>query len=133
MRAEYGVMVSRPKLAIDFEYVEPHQRDIDGDLRNWALDQRNGIRQNVAAGFSQYQSPPGVRRERGSPISVDHGAAVMLNKEIIKLPERNRLALHWCYVKKSSPKTGCKTCGTTAQGLYQLIRDARQMLINRCV
>ena len=52
-------------------------------------------------------------------------------KAVSKLPEKHRYAVRWCYVHRGHPAKAAKKAGVTIDGLYKLVRDGRQMLINR--
>jgi hypothetical protein len=48
------------------------------------------------------------------------------------LPEKHRYAIRWAYVWKWSPSKAMKDTGSTNDGLMLLLRDGRQMLVNKC-
>ena len=49
------------------------------------------------------------------------------------LPVNHRLALSWAYIKCSSPGKAARSLGLSLQGLRDMVRDGRQMLVNRRV
>ena len=72
--------------------------------------------------------------ERGSAsIPVDGADAAKIAKGVAMLPQVHREALQWNYVTGGSPTKARKRLGVTAQGLMRLVRDGRQMLLNRGV
>lgn len=66
-------------------------------------------------------------------MPVDFHDAAKISKGIAMLPQPHREALQWNYVTGGSPSKARSKLGVTAQGLLLLIRDGRQMLLNRQV
>lgn len=118
---------------VDFHAVEPHQRALDVRLCNWGR-WCNGTSVSLTSPmFRMTPPPPRVRGElaysAGQP--VDRMDAAEVAKAVAALPGPHRSALNWSYVKPVSPRRACQAIGTTLEGLAQLLRDGRQMLINR--
>jgi DNA-directed RNA polymerase specialized sigma24 family protein len=83
--------------------------------------------------FRLYQTPA---RARGGEVvtggmSVDTGDASKVAKAVTALPPPHRAAINWHYVKPVSPRRAAASIGTTLEGLALLVRDGRQMLMNR--
>lgn len=118
---------------VDFHAVEPHQRAIDARLRNWGRWCNGSTAPLTSPMFRMTPPPPRVRGEMAyaSADSVDRMDAAQVAKAVAALPERHRAAINWSYVKPVSPARACKAIGTTMDGLALLVRDGRQMLINR--
>lgn len=118
---------------VDFHHVEPHQRDIDKRLANWARWCNGSTARMVSPMFRLTPPPPRVRADMAYQIGdvVDSADAVKVAKGVAALPEYHRLALNWNYIKPVAPRRACQTLGTTMEGLARLVRDGRQMLINR--
>lgn len=116
---------------IDFDAVSPAHRDIDARLRNWArwVKGGNGGR-DVHPMFRQYR-PDNWEREVSAHEPVDALRAADMQKAVGKLPEKNRHALGWVYVIGGSPRQQAQKLAVSMAGLYGLIVDGRQMLINR--
>lgn len=124
-------MLMKTKM-VDFHSVEPHQREIDGRLRNWGLWCNGTTVSLTSPMFRMTPRPPRVRGDIAySANSVDRMDAAQLAKAVSALPPPHRAALNWCYVKPVSPKRACQAIGTTMEGLAMFLRDGRQMLINR--
>lgn len=68
--------------------------------------------------------PPTIRE------TIDVMDAQYIEKLVCKLPMKNRIAIKWAYVIKCVPGHARKATGTNDSGLFKLLRDARQMLIN---
>jgi len=116
---------------IDFNAVEQHQHDIDARLRNWGR-WCNGS--SGPATSPMFRMTPPAPRQRGDGAtysdSVDGADAAKLAPAVSALPEKHRAAVNWAYVRPVSPKRACQAIGTSMEGLAQLLRDGRQMLIN---
>lgn len=127
-------MLMKTKI-IDFHDVEPHQRDIDKRLANWGRWCNGSSVPMTSPMFRMMPPPPRVRGEMAymSAGSVDRMDAQRIAKAVAALPGNHRSALQWCYVKPVSPRKICQALGQSMEGLQQLVRDARQMLINRAV
>jgi len=78
--------------------------------------------------------PPSLRA-RGdvvySSVAVDRIDAMRIAKAVAALPVPHRSAVNWAYVRPVSPRRACQAIGTTMEGLALLLRDGRQMLLNR--
>lgn len=122
---------------VDLSAVLPLHRQIDARLANWGRWCQDTTRRNVSPMFRGMPRQPQLRRYgEVAPELLDPMDASQIAKAVAHLPEKHRAALSWCYVqdpgsKEASPTRACKTLGTSFQGLADLLRDARQMLINR--
>jgi len=117
---------------VDFHQVEPHQRDIDRRLLNWGKWCNGSSTPSVSPMFRLCPPPPRVRGD-AKPSSVDSADATRIAKAVSALPENHRHAINWAYVKPVNPSKICRKIGTSKEGLAKLLRDGRQMLINRGV
>jgi hypothetical protein len=124
------------RVYVDFHAVEEKHRDIDARLVNWArwslgrLD-RGGSYPATAAGFEGYRPPATIHRHVEAPNPVDSIAAVHMQAAVVALPVKHRLATHWHYIRRNNPRRAAQDLAVTLAGLAELVRDARQMLINR--
>jgi DNA-directed RNA polymerase specialized sigma24 family protein len=119
---------------IDFHAVEPHQRAIDARLKNWAQWLRGGNAPACSPMFRLAPPPPRVRRDMLADAEpLNRPDAVKVAVAVQALPTRHRAAVNWAYVKPVSPAKACRSIGATMEELAQLLRDGRQMLINRDV
>ena len=119
---------------VDFHAVESHQRDIDKRLHNWARWCNGRSAPSVSPMFRMCPPPPRVRGDlTGVGDTVDQLDAAKIAKGVAVLPIKHRLAISWAYVKPTSPLRACQTMAVSMDGLWLLLRDARQMLINRTV
>jgi DNA-directed RNA polymerase specialized sigma24 family protein len=116
---------------VDFFAVEAHQTAIHKRLENWAqwCFSRGGS--SASPMFRLYQTPDHWSREVGIP--VDYQDAAKIAKGVAMLPQMHREALQWNYVTGGSPSKARRQLGVTSDGLMKLIRDGRQMLLNRGV
>jgi len=116
---------------IDFFVIEPHQMAMHDRLENWARwgVQRHQSWVNPMFRFSKSNSrqwhPVEIR------LAIDPKDAVLVEKSVSALPPKNREAVRWWYLHKGSPRKQCARLGCTEDALNKMVRDGRQMLINR--
>lgn len=117
---------------VDFNYVEPAHLEIDAWLVNWARWSMNRGSSGASPMFRQYRSTD-ANQVHGSVAAdaVDVIAAQAAQKAVSHLPSRNRIAISWCYIKRNNPREAAHSLGESLQGLALLIRNGRQMLVNR--
>lgn len=118
---------------IDFFYVEAHQLDMHVRLENWSrwVEHRARMGGKVAPMWANYRSKARQWHEpelRPPTNELDGGA---METAVAMLPYPNRDALRWSYVWKGGPLHQARKMGVTKEGLFKLVRDGRQMLINR--
>lgn len=120
---------------IDFHAVEEHQRPMDRRLGNWARWCNGRAAPMTSPMFRMTPPPPRVRADMAYQVVdvLDTADAAQVAKGVAALPQAHRQALGWHYVKPVSPRRACQAFGTTMAGLAKLVRDGRQMLINRGV
>lgn len=117
---------------VDFFLVDDRHLAIHERLESWARWVRvRPVGWQVAPMFRQYRSKafqwhtPEVRAQTNIPEAVEMEKAVSL------LPEKHREAIRFCYVFTGSPVAVARRLGVSKQGLLDLIRSGRTMLINR--
>lgn len=116
--------------AVDFHHVEEHQRAIDARLLNWAAWVRPRAQSWCSPMFRQAQSNSRQWHAPEPKAALDLIGAQAMEKAVSKLPEKHRDAIRWHYVYNSAPHKMCRHLGVSLDGLAQLVRDARQMLMN---
>jgi hypothetical protein len=116
---------------VDFFVVEPEQIGIHERLCNWAMWCKPPARREVLPMFRFFRSSAKARAEHGTTPrpSVDTRDALRMHDAVKCLPERHRASLNWYYLKPVNPNRACRELGTHMEGLSQLVRDARTMLI----
>lgn len=114
---------------IDFNHVPAEQMPIHERLVNWERWQRGGNAGNVHPMFRQYR-PQGYA-EPIAPGSVNALDATEVQKVMKDIPERNRIAVQWFYILRTSPTKVCQALGCSKSGLADLITDGRVMIKNR--
>lgn len=117
---------------VDFGYVEPKHAAIDGWLINWARWSINREGSGVSPMFRLYRATDANQAYgllAASPI--DALAAADAQKAVAALPSMNRQAIAWHYIKKNNPRKAAVTLGCTLDGLALLVRNGRQMLLDR--
>ena len=117
-------------MAVDFSRVEEKHRAIHDRLVNWARWCVGRGGRGMHPMFRGYKSP---QHWEAIPPSqpIDSLDAADVEKAVQGLPEPHRFAVRWCYVYGSSPRKACQQAGVSKEGLALLIRDGRQMLVNR--
>lgn len=118
-------------IAVDFAYVATEHASIDARLANWARWSSNRGGNSASPMFRLYRSTEqwGAAETAASPIdAID---AQRVQKAVGQLPTKHRLAISWAYIKRNNPRKAAISLGETLEGLATLIRNARQMLVNR--
>ena len=128
-------MLMAVKVSIDFHAVEAKHAAIHARLENWARWCNGSSGGSASPMFRLYRTPARARGAEGtwSTVAVDGMDAQRIAKAVTHLPEPHRRALHWSYIKPINPRRAAAEQGTTMEGLALLVRDARQMLVNRRV
>lgn len=119
------------RLYVDFGYVEPAHADIDERLINWARWSVNKARTSTSPMFRMYRSAEHWQDATTNAKPVDTLDAGRMQVAVARLPELYRTALAWAYIRRSNPRGMAQQLGQTLEGLALLVRDGRQMLINR--
>ncbi len=118
--------------AIDFHAVEEKHFKLHDRLLNWARWCNGSGAASESPMFRLYRSSARAREYMaigGDP--VDKGDALRIAKAVIALPDQHRSAVNWHYVKPVNPMRACREIGTSMEGLALLVRDGRQILLNR--
>jgi DNA-directed RNA polymerase specialized sigma24 family protein len=120
---------------VDFAAVPPSQWKMHDRLENWARWCRGRTARDMAPSspmFALYRSTD-AKRAYGdeTTVQIDKLDAAVIAKAVAVLPDKHRRALHWSYVKPHRPSAMARELGVGLEGLSQLIRDGRQMLVNR--
>lgn len=120
---------------VDYHAVEEHQRAIHARLENWGRWCNGSSAPSTSPMFRMSVGSARSRADYGAATlnPVDGADAVAIARVVASLPAKHRYALQWCYVKPVSPRAAAQAIGTNASGLYQYLRDGRQMLINKKV
>lgn len=116
--------------AVDFNHVDEKHAAVHQRLEEWAIWVRPRGSSWVQPMFRQFRSAetwvaPEAR------ITVDPLIAQATEKAVTALPADHRSSIQWCYVFRTNPRKACQLIGVSPAGLAELIRDGRQMLINR--
>ena len=115
----------------DLFYVQPEHRAIHLDLLNWAswvrprnYPQQHPMWRKSRSNAFQWHVP--VIRDQVRPLD-----AQALEKKVAKLPRDHGDALRWWYVYQYGEKEAKRRFARGRDELCKLVRNARQMLINR--
>lgn len=117
---------------IDFFYVEPHQLGIHSRLENWS--RWVSIRFEAGKAHPMWAKSRSNARQWHAPDlrePTDILDAQAMEKAVTLLPTKNRDAIRWNYVTRCGPLHMARRLGVSKTGLSQLVRDGRQMLMNR--
>ncbi len=123
----------RSASAVDFHTVEEKHYAIHERLLNWAWWCNGSGDASESPMFRLYRSSAMAKDHYGaaSGQAVDTLDAARIAKAVIALPDAHRSAVNWSYVKPVSPARACRAIGVSMEGLALLVRDGRQMLVNR--
>jgi hypothetical protein len=121
---------------VDFASVPVSQWRMHDRLENWARWARGSQKQSGTGSpmFSLYRSSE-AKRAYGeeTTVPIDAMDAQRVAKGIAVLPDKHRRAIHWNYLHPRNPTGAARELGVTLQGLADLVKTARVMLINRGV
>lgn len=119
--------------SIDFHAVEDKHAEIHRRLLNWGRWCNGSGAPSTSPMFRLFISPARARAGEivQGGVPVDTGDASRMAKAVTALPAPHRAALNWSYVKPISPRRAASAIGTTLEGLALLVRDGRQMLVNK--
>jgi DNA-directed RNA polymerase specialized sigma24 family protein len=121
--------------AIDFHEVADSHVAIHLRLVNWARWCNGSGAPSTSPMFRLYIAPARARSgdgvTHGGGSIVDTQDASKIARAVVALPEKHRAAINWAYVKPINPRRAAANLGTTLDELALLLRDARQILVNR--
>jgi DNA-directed RNA polymerase specialized sigma24 family protein len=120
---------------IDFHQIEERHIEIHNRLLNWSRWCNGRGAPATSPMFRLYIAPARARsREEASmsvSVPVDKDDAVKIAKAVVALPADHRAALNWHYVKPVNPARAARSLGVSLDGLASIVRNARQMLLNK--
>ena len=117
------------RTAPDFAKIEPHQEAIHERLRNWSRWVSVHPARQVSSMFKLYR-PPQHWEPKEFREPCDLIDAQRVEKLVCGLPGLFKAALRWYYVEPVPVWKACKSMGHSESGLYKVLRDARQAMIN---
>jgi hypothetical protein len=123
-------MLMATKPIVDFHLVLPEHFAIHERMLNWARWCHSTGGRTVAPMFRLYRCPDHWNTT-ALPDVVDSIDAQAIQKVMSQLPIKQRKALAWCYVIRTSPSKAIRELGVSMQGLSDLIWQGRVMLVNR--
>ena len=120
--------------SVDFNApIEPRYREIHGRLENWACSLRGSLGGgNESPMFRLFRSNDNFEARIVS-VAVDTHDAHKIHKGVLALPEQHRVAINWFYVRPIAIIRIRKMLGCTKEGLNDLVKAGRTMLVNRGV
>ena len=116
---------------VDYFHVEPQHEAIHAELENWADCVRKRPQSWVHPMWKGAQS--NGRQWYAPQLKTDPDilGGMEMEKAVRALPEKHREAIRWNYVYNWAPATEIRRLGVTYQGLANLIRVGRVMLVNQ--
>lgn len=114
---------------VDFSHVPSNQTEIHDRLENWAKWCRGSGSRNVHPMFRHYRD--NYWEDKPAPTYLNTLDAAEIQKTMAHIPERNRIAVQWCYVQRSNPPRVCLALGVSKAALLGLITEGRTMVENR--
>lgn len=123
---------------VDYFLVEPKHEAIHTRLENWArwcATRQHGWMSSPMFRLARSNSRQWHAPEIRPMLNLIDAQA--LEKAVGALPDANKAAVRWSYVFRSKPIKVCRFLGLMVgdkadhEALMSLVRDGRQMLINR--
>jgi hypothetical protein len=115
-------------MSIDFNVIKPEHEDIHQRLENWGKWCKGSTHGNVHPMFRQYRN--GYFEASPARSTSDTVDAVAIQKAMKDIPEPQRIAIQWFYVKPGSPNKVCFALGVNKRDLLELIHQGRTMMKN---
>lgn len=116
------------KQKADFSHVLVEHAEIHRRLENWAQWCRPGRKRDVSPMFVLYRSDNFDRQVRPESKTVDIPGALVLQQRFKELPEKERLAIAWCYCWGGYPGRIKRKLHVNDWGLLDLIHSGRRLL-----
>lgn len=128
--------IEKPR--VDFAAVPPSQWEMHDRLENWAkwCYGRTPRDSDTSPMFNLHRSDAWEDREYGAAtvVPIDKFDAADIAKGVAQLPEKHRKAIQWRYLMGCKNVKGkAQELAVSFQGLADLVKDGRQMLINKGV
>lgn len=115
-------------MSIDFNIIKPEHDDIHKRLENWGRWCKGSAHGNVHPMFRQYRN--GYFEATPTRSYSDTVDAVSIQKVMKDIPEPQRIALQWFYVRPGSPTRVCFALGVNKADLLELVHRGRTMAKN---
>lgn len=114
---------------VDFHVIDPLHSKVHERLLNWA----RWVKVRPELGWKMAPFWRLIKKERvGEELIIretcDILDAEMVEKIVRALPEPNRTAIRWWYVKADSPKKAARALGLSLSGLSDIISQTRSLL-----
>ena len=117
----------------DFHFIPDEQKAIDARLENWASWVRVKSPSWVSPIWKLGKSNGRQWAQPEFRPECDTLDGMVMEKAVYMLPHIHRDSLRWFYVYCYGEQKFRREAGLTRDGLVQVLKDARQMLINRRV
>jgi DNA-directed RNA polymerase specialized sigma24 family protein len=127
-----GSMLMRVQEIVDYSHVPDQHKAIHERLENWR--RWVIVRPHGWQTHPMWRSALTSRQWDVSPhiaVPVNTLDAVLVEKAVAALPEKQREAIRWSYVHAGNPVAMAKQLAVSKQGLADLVNSGRTMLKNR--
>lgn len=117
--------------SVDYNYVPPHQDAIHERLRNWSRWVR--VRPHGWQTHPMWRKALTSRQWDVDPyihVACDTLDALLIERTVSKIAEKNRAAIRWAYVAGNDPMGMARSLGVSREGLLELICVGRTMVCN---
>ena len=115
---------------VDFAHVPPEQETVHRRLENWAQwvrvrPPRGAVHPmwHQVLSSRQWDTHPQIRTE------VDLADAQRLERAVVGLPDKQRSALRWYYVRRAGPAAAALSLSVTTAELSDLVKAGRAAVI----
>jgi len=115
---------------LDFNHIKESHSAVHKRLLNWGEWFRDREPNSISPMFREYRSNWRQWHEPEMRNVVDGIDAQRVQKLMVRLPIEHRRCLAWCYTSNKPVGLARREMAQTKQGLYQLLTDARQMIVN---
>lgn len=114
---------------VDFHVIDPLHSEVHERLLNWA----RWVKVRPELGWKMAPFWKLIKKERGrEELAIrepcDILDAEMVEKIVRALPEPNRTAIRWWYVKADNPRKAAQALGLSLSGLSDIISQTRSLL-----
>jgi len=127
----FGPLSKSPNMQkyVDFHVIDPLHSEVHERLLNWA----RWVKVRPELGWKMAPFWKLIKKERGrEELAIrepcDILDAEMMEKIVRALPEPNRTAIRWWYVKADNPRKAAQALGLSLSGLSDIISQTRSLL-----
>ena len=110
---------------------EQERRDIGLRMENWSRWATAGARTIGVSPTGAYcdrlrREALGDEPKQGDRRQVDEADALLIERAMPKLDNRNRMLLYWCYIKQAQPEVVCRKMSIAHRPATVFVEQFRQ-------